>query len=165
MANELDAYCVKVFIPLKLKLILMQTARILQAVVLMMIVAIAASCAASKEYTSKLFAPRVPVTKDSSALAAKPLRFLTIDSIGDNQEGWVSTDIIMGRDSSVSTVALDKLAQTFPVSKPVTDSAVKKETAKTVTPVADTKEIPMETIPVAKAANPGEIRNKRTREK
>ena len=41
---------------IKIKSITMQTARIVQAVVLMMIVALAASCAASKEYTSKLFA-------------------------------------------------------------------------------------------------------------
>ena len=45
----------------------MQTTRIVQAVILMMVVAMAASCAASKEYTSKLFAPRIPVAKDTQA--------------------------------------------------------------------------------------------------
>ena len=37
----------------------MQTVRLLQAVALMLIVALAASCTATKEYTSKLFAPPI----------------------------------------------------------------------------------------------------------
>ncbi len=145
----------------------MQTARILQAVALMMIVALAASCAASKEYTSKLFAPRMPVVKDSQVLATMPLRFLEIDSAGIAQEGWVSTDIIMGRDTAVNTLALDKLALTVPA-KPIlaaTDSTAKTEIQKVFPVAADTKNSPAETQPVARAANPGEIRNKRTREK
>jgi len=84
----------------------MQTTRMVQAVVLMMIVAIAASCAASKQYTSKLFAPRIPVAKDSQAIA---LRFLEIDSADTEKEGWVSTDIIMGRDTVSQTLAAYKL--------------------------------------------------------
>jgi hypothetical protein len=59
----------------------MQISRIVQAVMLMMIVALAASCASSKEYTSKLFAPRTPVIKDSQVLA---IRFLELDR---NQSG------------------------------------------------------------------------------
>ena len=58
MANELINKCVEFILPIKIKSIAMQTTRIVQAVILMMIVAMAASCAASKEYTSKLFAPR-----------------------------------------------------------------------------------------------------------
>ena len=56
----------------------MRTARMVQAVVLIMIVAMAAGCAASKEYTSKLFTPRGAVEKDSQAVA---LRFLELDNL------------------------------------------------------------------------------------
>ena len=144
----------------------MQTVRILQAVVLMMIVAIAASCAASKEFTSKLFAPRTPVIKDSQALAMAPLRFLETDSNDINQEGWVSTDIIMGRDTSVNTIALDKLAVTIPAKLLIVpDSTQKKEPSNSLPVAADNKRAKEDTQPVARAANPGEIRNKRTREK
>jgi hypothetical protein len=64
----------------------MQTVRMGQAVVLLSIVAMAASCAASKEYTSKLFAPRdgMPV-KDSQATA---LRFLELDNLEPDQDNW-----------------------------------------------------------------------------
>ncbi len=141
----------------------MQTARIVQAVVLMMIVAMAASCAASKEYTAKLFAPRTQELKDSQPVA---LRFLEIDSAGQDQEGWVTTDIIMGRDTVNNTLALDNLAKTIPVNPVKMDTAAKKETNKNAPVVAETKAtIPVETAPVAKAANPGEVRNKRSREK
>ena len=141
----------------------MQTARIVQAVVLMMIVAMAASCAASKEYTAKLFAPRTQELKDSQSVA---LRFLDIDSAGQDQEGWVTTDIIMGRDTVSNTLALDNLAKTIPVSPAKIDTAAKKEMSKTAPVVAEVKAtIPAETAPVARAANPGEVRNKRSREK
>ena len=89
----------------------MQTGRIVQAVLLIMIVAIAASCAASKEYSSKLFAPRMPVAKDTQALAFK---FLDFDGTEDEKADWVTTDIIMGRDTVSKTLALDKLSKVFP---------------------------------------------------
>jgi len=139
----------------------MQTTRMVQAVVLMMIVAIAASCAASKQYTSKLFAPRIPVAKDSQAIA---LRFLEIDSADTEKEGWVSTDIIMGRDTVSKTLALDKFSKAYPAT-PAADSIVKTGKAK-ATPivVSESKPLPEESVPVAKNANPGEVRTKKTRE-
>lgn len=147
----------------------MQTARILQAVVLMLIVALAASCAATKEYTSKIFPSRSSIPRDSLVTAAAaPLRFLNTDSSETDQEGWVTTDIIMGRDSSGSTTALDKLALTVPANpiKEVADTMKKTDTLKTETILVQTKQSsPAEILPVAKAANPGEIRNKRSREK
>ncbi len=139
----------------------MQTARIGQAVILMMIVAMAASCAASKEYTSKLFSPRTPVVTDSQATS---LRFLDLDSAATNTEGWVTTDIIMGRDTISNTLALDKLAKTFPSSPVVVDTTTKTELAKKTLVVSETKPIPVESVPVAKNINPGEVRNKITRE-
>ncbi len=139
----------------------MQTARIGQAVILIMIVAMAASCAASKEYTSKLFAPRTPVVTDSQSIA---LRFLNLDSAETNTEGWVTTDIIMGRDTISNTLALDKLAKTFPSTTVIIDTVAKTDQAKTPTIVTETKVIPAESVPVAKNINPGEVRSKRTRE-
>ena len=138
----------------------MQISRIVQAVMLMMIVALAASCAASKDYTSKLFAPRIPVIKDSQTLA---LRFLELDKLEPNAENMVSTDFIMGRDTATSSVALDNLASTLPA-KP--DSTIKTSTVKT-NPVVltDKKIIPVESEPVAKSSKPGEVRTKRSREK
>jgi hypothetical protein len=104
----------------------MQTARIVQAVVLMMIVAVAASCAASKQYTSKLFAPRTPVVKDSQPAVAS-LRFLELDKVEGDQSDWVSTDIIMGRDTANQTLALDKFAETFPAAPVANNNNVKTE--------------------------------------
>lgn len=144
----------------------MQTTRIVQAVILMMIVAMAASCAASKEYTSKLFAPRTPEAKDSQAVA---LRFLTIDSTDTDKEGWVTTDIIMGRDTVSNTLALDKLSKVFPAAPvaattvPV-DTVTKTATVKTTPAPVEIKPSPVESQPVAKNLNPGEVRNKRIRE-
>ena len=140
----------------------MQTTRMVQAVVLMMIVAVAASCAASKQYTSKLFTPRIPVAKDSQAVA---LRFLEIDRADTEKEGWVSTDIIMGRDTVSKTLALDKFSKAYPATTAATDSIVKPGKAK-ATPlvVTESKSLPEESVPVAKNANPGEVRTKKTRE-
>jgi len=159
----------------------MQTARIVQAVILMMIVALAASCAASKEYSSKLFAPRTPVTKDSLAVA---LRFLDLDKIEPNQDNWVTTDIINGKDTTSQTLALDNLAKTVPaiaVSGEKERSATKKEDktnidkmAKTSSPAnekeksvvrKENKISPLGTEPVAKSTtSPDGTRIKSTRE-
>jgi len=150
----------------------MQTARILQAVALMLIVALAASCAASKEYSSKLFA-RSEDKQDSQAVS---LRFLELDKLESEKDGWVTTDIIMGRDTASKTLALDNLAKTFPAGKIIKDSTViskadlpaSKESTPTgqdgkkVPVVAESKTVPVAEIPIAK--NTGEGRTKKTRE-
>jgi hypothetical protein len=79
----------------KIKSLVMQTMRILQAVALMLIVALAASCATSNQYVSKLFGPR-PV-KDSQTVAIK---FLELDSLEAGKQSWVKTDITKDKDSS-----------------------------------------------------------------
>jgi hypothetical protein len=140
----------------------MQTKRILQAVVLMMVVAVAASCAASKEYSSKLFSPRNENVKDSQAIA---LRFLELDDLQSEKEGWVTTDIIMGRDTGSKTLALDKLAKTFPAVAVVTDTTSTSKVEKTTPIIVETKTAPVADQPIAKNYNPGEVRNKKTREK
>lgn len=144
----------------------MQTTRIVQAVILMLIVAMAASCAASKDYTSKLFAPRVVEAKDSLA-TAKVLRFLDIDSNYTDNEGWVTTDIIMGRDTVSNTLALDNLAKIYPAAKAITvktDSVNNNDKAKSAPVFTEVKPILVESEPVARNASPGTVRTKRTRE-
>ena len=150
----------------------MRTARILQAASLMLVVALAASCAASKEYTSKLFAPRNPVekAKDSQSVA---LRFLDLDNVEPNKEDWVTTDIIMGRDTSARTTALDNFTKIFPAAPMANakkDSIKVKEQdteAKTAPVMVETKPVVVETKttdqPVAKSFTPGEVRSKKTR--
>lgn len=142
----------------------MQTVRILQAVVLMLIVALAASCASTKEYTSKLFAPREALVKDSQATA---LRFLEMGDAETNTADWVSTDIIMGRDTTSSTAALDNFSRTFPPlpaatsTKPRIDttSAPKesKETIMAKTPAAKDE-------PVVRSGSMTGVRDKKSRE-
>lgn len=139
----------------------MQTARILQAVVLMMIVALAASCAASKEYSSKLFKPRNENSKDSQSIS---LRFLELDNLQSEKEGWVTTDIIMGRDTVSKTLALDNLAKVFPASPAIKDSSVIVIKEKSEPVVVKAKPNPVTELPVARNNNPETVRNKRTRE-
>lgn len=141
----------------------MQTARIVQAVALMLIVALAASCAASKEYSSKLFGPKA-TEKDSQAVA---LKFLELDRLDGDKADWVSTDIIMGRDTASKTAALDNLAKTFPATKTNNDSAIAKkeeqpagQAEKTIPAVVESK--PAAEQPIAK--NTGDVRRKKTRE-
>jgi hypothetical protein len=91
-----------------------------QAVILMLIVAMAASCAVSKEYSSKIFRPRSSEKPDSQS--ARAIRFLTTDSIDKTSNEWVSTDIINGKDSVTQTTALDNLSKTFPANNSPKDS-------------------------------------------
>lgn len=141
----------------------MQTVRILQAVALMLIVALAASCAATKEYTGKLFAPKTPSVKDSQGVA---LRFLDTGENDMNTSDWVSTDVIMGRDTSNSTTILDNFTKSLPTVtapaavKPKSDSLLDKETR----PVIIAKAPVTTDEPVARSGNAGSTRQKKTRE-
>lgn len=134
----------------------MQAGKIVQVVILMLIVGLAASCASSKEYTSKLFAPRIPEVKDTQSLA---LRFLELDAFNAEKqgEGWVTTDIITGRDTTNQTAVLDNFVKTYPAKKDSIDSVASKQ-------AKEIKAAPVQPEPVAKNAKPGEVRNKRTRE-
>lgn len=140
----------------------MQTKRILQTVVVMMIVVLAASCAATKEYSSKLFSPRIESAKENSATT---LRFLELDQLQSEKEGWVSTDIIMGRDTAGKTLALDKLANTFPAKPVARDTVIAGKEENTIPAVIDVKPVQVTEPPIARNINPGETRNKRTRDK
>ncbi len=148
----------------------MRTARIVQAVALMLIVALAASCAATKEYSSKLFAPRTPVTNPDANRDTQTvtLRFLDLGSAETDQEGWVTTDIIMGRDTMSRTMALDKLAKVFPASSGSvkTDTVAVNKDVKSAPVMAETKKAPVTEEPVARIySNQDGVRSKKTREK
>jgi hypothetical protein len=79
----------------------MQTVKILQAVTLMLVVALAASCATGHQYVTKLFSPRTAIVKDSQQL----VRFLELDKLNMNKEGWVKTDIVKKDTTSVVSVS------------------------------------------------------------
>lgn len=143
----------------------MQTVRLLQAAALMFIVALAASCTATQQYTSKLFAPRTLMAKDSQATA---LRFLTLDSNETEQQGWVSTDIIMGRDTSNNTTALDNFTKIFPpagISKVVVKDSSGSGNSVSAAAATPTKAPAVtEEKAVAKNISSGVPRQKRSRE-
>ena len=128
----------------------------------MIVVALITSCAATKEYSSKLFSPRNDDIKNNPATA---LRFLELDSLQSETEGWVSTDIIMGRDTGNKTAALDKLAKVFPAVRAVKDTVTISKDEKTTSVMVETKPIPAVEQPIAKNYDPTEVRNKKTREK
>lgn len=127
----------------------MQTVRIVQAVILMSILALAASCAVSKAYTSKLFAPKTPVAVDSAALA---LRFLDLDHIEKDTASWVTTDITRAKDTTMSTAALDMLSEKIPA---------KSDSLKLAKPEKTENVIP---APLVRNLAAGQVRKKRTRE-
>jgi hypothetical protein len=72
----------------KIKAIPMQTSKIIQAVILMMIIALAASCAAGKQYSQKVFGPRISTAKEKTE---KPVRFLDTDDTTDRLSPLVLT--------------------------------------------------------------------------
>lgn len=142
----------------------MQTLRFGQAVALTLITALAVSCSATKEYSSKLFAPRTAPEKET---AASNLKFLDLDESQTDPGNWVSTDFIMGRDSSQSTWALDNFIKTFPASsgvpaKPDSVSTKKEKEIKTALAEAGTR--PASGEPVAKTPGDGTVRAKKSRE-
>ena len=141
---------------IKINFQIMQRSRMLQAAGLMMIVALAASCTASKQYSSKLFGPRNEAVKDSAEYA---IRFLELETLNKQEEGWVSTDIIT-KDSSSVTPSMESIAEVkkpAPIEKfPVKETVIKPD-------VTDKKKVPV-TEPVAHAGNQNGTRNKTTRE-
>ena len=157
MANEL-VYKYVVFYTLKIKSLTMQSIRIFKSVIFIMIIGIVASCAASKEYSSKLFVPRTPVIKDSQEIA---LRFLELDKLEINTENMVSTDLIMGRDTGMNTVALENFTNAFPL---VNDTTNKSFGMKGTKHLSEKNIITADSIAVAKSSNTGDVRNKRTRD-
>ncbi len=142
----------------------MQTAKFGQAVAFLFAAALAAGCSATKEYSSKLFAPRAATEKDSTVTA---LRFLEMDESEQDPGSWVSTDIIMGRDTANSSLVLDNFSKTYPANgtvTPKTDS-VTHNREKDIKPVyVNAKPAPVTSDPVAKSSPDGTVRAKKSRE-
>lgn len=128
----------------------METARMVQAVILMLIMAMAASCASSKEYTSKLFHQNKEGLTHPQAVT---ITFLDLDATANRDDAsWVTTDIITGKDSTNQTLALDSLARIKPAIAQIKIDSMKKIT-------------PVESEPVAKSTrNADGTRSKRTRD-
>ena len=163
MANELEHKCVGA-INHKINPVIMQTVKFVQAVAFVLIAALAVSCSATKEYSSKLFAPRTQPEKDSAAVA---LKFLPIDESETDPGSWVSTDIIMGRDTTSSSLVLDNFSKSYPASPAVsvkTDSVKLKKEKDTKPFYTDIKTGPVVNEPVGKANNDGTLRVKKSRE-
>ncbi len=59
----------------------MQTSKIIQAVILMLIIALAASCAAGKQFSEKVFGPRPHGSKETTT---KQVRFLGAEEPEDS---------------------------------------------------------------------------------
>jgi hypothetical protein len=93
----------------------MQTSKIIQAVILMMIIALAASCAAGKQYSEKVFGPRTSRIKDESP---KPVRFLGSEEEADSlsspvltkQHTTTDTTLIVRNANEVPKVKMDTVA-------------------------------------------------------
>jgi hypothetical protein len=134
MANELFLNVLKNISPD------MQLSRFIQAVILMLIVALAASCTTGKEFTAKIFAPRT-IIKDSVVTVAP--RFLNIDGNDIDSAALVSAEVYSQKDTIV-TIAKKE------ITIPVADAVQKMEPAQQETGVRIVKT--------------GEVRNKRKRE-
>lgn len=103
----------------------MRTGRLLQAVVMLGIVTVVTGCAASKEYSAKIFSPRTEPVKDS----ARTIRFLELEKINEQEEGWVSTDIIKKDSSGVAAEKITPLA-TDPVAKTTVTKGTRNKTTR-----------------------------------
>lgn len=91
----------------KIKAIPMQTSKIIQAVILMLIIALAASCAAGKQYSEKVFGPRTSRVKDE---APKPVRFLG----GEEEADSLSNPVLTKQQTTTDTVLVVRNANEGP---------------------------------------------------
>jgi hypothetical protein len=123
----------------------------LQAVIILVVMAIASGCAATKEYTSKLFKPATGQVKDSQAVA---LRFLELEELDGDQENWVNTSDLKQGDSLSDMIAIEKIDRLATVKPAIPDSTLLKK--------PEIKPVDKEAV-VKKAGN-GEVREKRVRE-
>lgn len=134
MANELFLNVLKNISPD------MQLSRFIQAVILMLMVALAASCTTGKEFTSRIFASRT-AAKDSAVTAAP--RFLNIDGNDTDSAALVSAEVYSQKDTVAAIATKESTI-------PAADSLQKMEPIQQETGVR-----------IVKTA---EVRNKRKRE-
>ncbi len=129
----------------------MQNPGKLQAVIILLVMAIASGCAATREYTSKLFKPATTATPDSQGIA---LRFLELDELEGDQENWVNVDALKGGDSLADMITIEKIDRLAAVKPAVPDSGLLKKS----------EPGPLEKESLVKKAANGGVREKRVRE-
>ncbi len=91
----------------------MQTNKIIQAVILMLILAMAASCAMGKQYSSKVFGPRTSPAREP--VEAK-VRFLGAEESPDSAGSLTLTKPVTTSDSAIVVNPLSKTG------KPIIDT-------------------------------------------
>ena len=126
----------------------MQNPGKLQTVIFLLVVAIATGCAATREYTSKLFKPATTPSSDSQAVA---LRFLELDELDGDGENWVDVNALKGGDSLADLITIEKIDRLAAVKPATPDSGLLKKA-------------PVEKESVVKKAPNGTVREKRVRE-
>jgi len=104
----------------------MNTIKFTQFSIAIFTLTIASGCASGKAYTNKIFAARNEETTKDSLI--KEIKFLELESLQPNDENWVSTDIIMGRDAAGNTIALDNLAKIYPAKEKANADSLKIKT-------------------------------------
>ncbi len=137
---------------------MMQTARILQAVVLLLILAMAASCATSNAYVNKLFKPRNAPEEEVAKKEPRPIKFLEFDSTDQETEAWVKDWINSNDKQDSSVVGMKPIVKSDSIV--VVKATAKKDTA-IVMPV---KPEPIPEEPVARTTTNGGVRNKAKRD-
>lgn len=144
----------------------MPTIKLFQTVALLLIIAMAASCAMTKDYSTRIFPARnEPVLKRDTAAMA--LRFLDLDTADSEKANWISTAPIMGRDTSLGTAILDNFSNKFGMTKkdsiPANGDVEKNKNAGMVI-VADTTPSLRKEEPVARSYDRSPVRTRRSRE-
>lgn len=91
----------------------MTSIKTVQALVLLLVLAMAASCEITRQYGNRLFATHERTMQPAGATP----QFLH-SGTDSSTSNWVSTDIIMGRDSSRTASRLDELTAIVPASLP-----------------------------------------------
>jgi hypothetical protein len=136
------------FYYLKIKSIAMQIARIIQAVILMTIIALAASCASTKEYVNKVFPAKQAIPHPVVNKTKNP-RFLEINKEETDSVDWVRSTISSNGDTIVNSAdeVLTKPLANYSTIDTINNFPSKKDTA-----------------PLVKANKLGTVRNKKTRD-
>jgi hypothetical protein len=130
---------------------MMQTARLFEVITLLLILAMAASCAPSNEYVNKIFKPRNAPVEEVAKKEPRAVKFLEFDSTEEETESWAKTWVKGDSTLVTKAVKTDSII--------VARSEIKKDTA--VSP-AKPGSIPEE--PVARTGNTGGVRSKSKRE-
>ncbi|MFM2338334.1 MAG: hypothetical protein RL115_1527 [Bacteroidota bacterium] len=109
----------------------MQVTRIIQAAILMVMIALAASCSSSKEFIGKIF-PAKDTTSYTPHLAIKQPRFLQINNSELDSTGWIRSKPYSANDTIINT-SVNIVQKAAPVT--IVDSSNKMPSKKEMAPV------------------------------